>query len=90
MFQHADFGERTGHPVPVPLVLLLQSLSRATGRRTSARAGAGGASVLKDGDFDLDGYSQGLKFAMLKHNSASMRSLNTVLKTPLNCLMSMV
>lgn len=80
MFQHADLGERTDPPVPVPLVLLLQSLSRATGRRTSTRAGAGGATVLEDGDFDLDGHSQGLKFAMLKHNSVGMRSLNTVLK----------
>lgn len=77
MFQHADLGERTDPPVPVSLVLLLQSLSRATGWRTSTRAGAGGATVLEDGDFDLDGHSQGLKFAMLKHG---MRSLNTVLK----------
>lgn len=52
MFQHADFGERTGPPVPVPLVLLLQSLSCASGRRTSSGAGAGGATVFKDGDFN--------------------------------------
>lgn len=78
MFQHADFGERTGAPVPVPLVLLLQSLSRATGRRTSTGARAGGATVFKDGDFDLDSHSQGLHAAILKYNSAMMKNVNTV------------
>lgn len=84
MFQHADFGERTGPPVPVPLVLLLQSLSCATGRRTSSGAGAGGATVFKDGDFNLDSHSQGLNAVMLIYNDQ-----NNV-KTSFNCLMSLV
>lgn len=90
MFQHSDFGERTGPPVPIPLVLLLQSLSCATGWRTSTGAGAGGATVFKDGDFDLDSHSQGLNAAMLKYNSASMKNVNTVLKTHFNCLMGIL
>ncbi len=84
MFQHADFGERTGPPVPVPLVLLLQSLSCASGRRTSSGAGAGGATVFKDGDFNLDSHSQGLNAVMLKYNNQKN------LKTSFNCLMSLV
>ncbi len=84
MFQHADFGERTGPPVPVPLVLLLQSLSCASGRRTSSGAGAGGATVFKDGDFNLDSHSQGLNAVMLKYNNQKN------LKTSFSCLMSLV
>lgn len=86
MFQHADFGERTGRSVPVPLVLFLQSLSRAAGWRTATGAGAAGATVLKDGDFNLNDHSQGFNAAMLKHNSPRMRNVNAISKTPSNIL----
>lgn len=68
MFQHAYFGQRTGPSVPVPLVLLLQSLCRA-GRRASGGAGTAGTAVLENGDLDLDDHSQGLKTSADDHNN---------------------
>lgn len=79
MFQHADFGQRTGPSVPVHLVLLLQSLCRA-GRRTSGGTGTAGTAVLEDGDLHLDDHSQGLKTTAGDHENKHDPNLFYILK----------